>query len=235
MQVMQGYADKQFDLAICDPPYGLGMAALFNGHTVTFKPINEGGKRLSNNKSHKTIKPWDSAAPDESFFKEVMRVSKFVVLWGANHYLDNIPPPKNASCWITWDKKRRGHNQSDCELAWTNFNEQARMFEFMWSGCFKDGSQFRNFIKTVSPGLEQRYDHPTQKPVDLYTWILDKFAKPGWKILDPMAGTGPCALACALRGYECTVIEADADYINIIQQRMEYLKKVQAHQPLSLF
>lgn len=116
MEGMKGIPDKYFDLAIVDPPYGIGISK--TGHV--------GGEKLANTKNY-GAKDWDVNSPDEEYFNEVMRVSKNQIMWGANHYISKVP--FDSSCWVVWNKDNTG-NFADCELAWTSFKTAVRKFDF---------------------------------------------------------------------------------------------------------
>ena len=137
---MSRYTDKYFDLAVVDPPYGIGMS----GGRI-------GGSVLAKTKDYKHFHGNDRFAPDESYFAELFRISKNQIVWGANHFL-----AKTSSCWIVWDKLNGDNNFADCELAWTSFDSAVRKFEFRWAGMLQGNMQDK----------ETRI-HPTQKPVAL--------------------------------------------------------------------
>ena len=111
MEGMARYPDKYFDLAIVDPPYGIGM---------------DGNANWSGSK-HK-IKNWDNETPKQEYFNSLLRVSKNQIIWGANHFISKIP--KDSKCWIVWDKKNDGFSFADGELAWTSFNSAVRFFRY---------------------------------------------------------------------------------------------------------
>jgi site-specific DNA-methyltransferase (adenine-specific) len=196
MELMKRFPDNHFDLAIVDPPYGIG---------------EDGAKNHSRGKATKpkmyTAKNWDISAPNEDYFIELKRVSKNVIIWGANHFIENIPK-SNSSCWIVWDKENSG-NFADCELAYTSFNTAVRMFSFRWNGMLQ-GNMKNKEIRI----------HPTQKPVALYKWLLDKYAKEKDKILDTHLGSGSIAIACHDYGFELTACELDKEYYDKAVQRI---------------
>lgn len=115
-----------------------------------------------------------------------MRVSKHQIIWGGNFFLEYLG---NASRMIVWDKKRRGMDQADCEIAWTSLPGQNRIFEYRWNGMLQGDMKNK----------ENRI-HPTQKPVALYQWILEQFAKSGDKILDTHVGSASSLIACHRAG-----------------------------------
>jgi site-specific DNA-methyltransferase (adenine-specific) len=198
MELMARYPDNYFDLAIVDPPYGIG---------------EDGAKNHSRSKATKTTKytpkNWDSSAPTAEYFKELIRVSKNVIIWGANHFIENIPN-SNSSSWIVWDKQNGENDFADCELALTNHSTAVRKFEFRWAGMLQGDMKNK----------ETRI-HPTQKPAALYKWILDKYAKPNDKILDTHLGSGSIAIACHDYGFELTACELDAEYYDKAIERIK--------------
>ena len=191
MQLMARYPDKYFDLAIVDPPYGIGEDGLKN-HS-----------RSKQAKAKKyTPKNWDNSAPNKEYFIELIRVSKNVIIWGANHFIENIPNA-NSSSWVVWDKQNGENDFADCELAYTNHSTAVRKYQFRWFGMLQHDMKNK----------EVRI-HPTQKPVALYKWLLDKYAKEGDKILDTHLGSMSIAIACHDYGFELTWCELDLDYYN---------------------
>jgi site-specific DNA-methyltransferase (adenine-specific) len=198
MQLMARYPDKYFDLAIVDPPYGIG---------------EDGAKNHSRGKAARvtmyTAKNWDSSAPPKQYFLELLRVSKNAIIWGANHFIENIPN-QNSPSWVVWDKQNGENDFADCELAWTNYKSAVRKFEFRWAGMLQGDMKNK----------ETRI-HPTQKPAALYKWVLDKYAKQGDKILDTHLGSGSIAIACHDYGFELTACELDAEYYEKAIQRIK--------------
>ena len=199
MELMARYPDGYFDLAIVDPPYGIGA----DKHHL----IPTGGKAVTSKKKYHSG-DWDKTAPIKSYFYELKRVSKNQIIWGANHFVENIPN-QNSSCWIVWDKINGENNFADCELAYTSFNTSVRLFQFKWQGMLQ-GDMKNKEIRI----------HPTQKPVALYKWLLDKYAKQGDKILDTHLGSGSIALACHDYGFELTACELDKEYYDAAIKRI---------------
>lgn len=190
---MRTIPDNFFDLAIADPPYGIGV----NIHTAV-----SDGKRHGNaltKRSFFETKDWDSKAPDNAFFDELMRVSKNQIIWGANHFISRIP--YDSSCWIVWDKDNGDNDFADCELAWISLPCAVRRFRYKWSGMLQEN--MANKEKRI---------HPTQKPVGLYAWLLNKFAKAGDRIFDPMMGSQSSRIAAHKLGFDYTGCELDKDY-----------------------
>jgi site-specific DNA-methyltransferase (adenine-specific) len=190
MLLMARYPDNYFDLAIVDPPYGIGI----DGQK---KSVNKNPKH--NRKEH-TQKNWDNAIPTEEYFNELKRVSKNQIIWGANYFTEHLKPTK---AWIFWYKGQRNLTMSDGEMAWTSFNMVTRQFELNRASL-----------------LAQNTFHPTEKPYKLYKWILDKYANKGDKILDTHLGSGSIAIACHDYGFELTACELDKEYFDKAMQRI---------------
>jgi site-specific DNA-methyltransferase (adenine-specific) len=191
MEYMKTIPDKFFELAIVDPPYGIG---------------EDGGKTLSRNIPNwkwrnpipKPYKPkgWDNKTPEIKYFTELIRISKNQIIWGANHFISKIP--FDSSCWIVFDKKTGDNDFADCELAWTSFDTAVRQFRYLWSGFKKE--------------IPEDRIHPTQKPVALYKWLLKNYAKPGDKIFDSHMGSQSSRIAAYQMGFDYYGCELDPDY-----------------------
>jgi len=190
MLLMARYPDNYFDLAIVDPPYGLGI----DGQK---KSINKNPKH--NRKEH-AQKNWDNAIPNKEYFNELKRVSKNQIIWGANYFTEYLKPTK---AWIFWYKGQRDLTMSDGEMAWTSFETVTRQFEL-------------NRASLIS----QNTFHPTEKPYKLYKWLLDKYAKQGDKILDTHLGSGSIAIACHDYGFDLTACELDKEYFDKAMERI---------------
>lgn len=217
MKAMKEFPDGFFDLAIVDPPYGINVAT----HDV--KKIVGGGRGPSvrsrvygpaksnwcASKFYHTFA--DDRPPDEGYFRELERVAKNRIIWGGNFMLNYLGA---ASCMIVWDKKRRGMDQADCEIAWTNLKGQSRVFEWKWNGMLQQDMKHK----------EKRI-HPTQKPVALYQWILSKYAKPGDKILDTHVGSASSLIACHRTGFKAWGFEIDPTYYALASERLEREKR----------
>jgi len=189
MELMKRYPDNYFDLAIVDPPYGIGMDKNRNNQ--------EGKYRFK--KYHNTN--WDNQSPNKEYFEELFRVSKNQIIWGANHFISKIP--YDSSCWLVWDKNNGENDNADAELAWASFKTAVRKYKKFI------GVTYKNRI------------HPTQKPIELYKWLLDKYAKQGDKILDTHLGSGSIAIACHDYDFEFTACELDKDYYDKAIERIK--------------
>ncbi len=145
-------------------------------------------------------KNWDSEIPNKEYFDELFRVSENQIIWGGNYFIDYL---NNTQCFIIWDKKQpENFSLAMCELAWTSMQSPAKIFRY-------------------SVLTEQDKIHPTQKPVALYKWVLDKYAKQGDKILDTHLGSGSIAIAAHDYGFELTACELDVDYYNKAIERIK--------------
>jgi len=197
LKLMARYEDNHFDLAIVDPEYGIG---------------EDGKKNHSRSKAAKakqyTPKDWDSKPADSDYFIELKRVSKNQIIWGANHFIENIPNA-NSSSWVVWDKQNGDNDFADCELAYTSFKSAVRMFTFRWAGMLQGDMKNK----------ETRI-HPTQKPVKLYEWLLMNYAKEGDKILDTHLGSGSIAIACHNLKFDLTACELDSEYYEAAMKRL---------------
>ena len=193
---MKQCEDKQFDLAIVDPPYGIGMDKThFKTKSSNAKPTEYGKK------------DWDNAIPSKEYFNELLRVSKNQIVWGGNYFVENLT---NSSCWVVWDKDNGDSIHADCELAWTSYNTGVRKVKYLWHGMRQQN--MKNKEKRI---------HPTQKPIALYKWLLSEFAKDGDKILDTHLGSGSIAIACWDMGYDLTAYEVDKEYYDNACKRLE--------------
>jgi len=191
--------DNAFELAIVDPPYGIGESGATN-HTRS---------KLAKAKNYKSFLGDDQSAPNEQYFRELERVSKHQIMWGANHYR-----ARNSSAWIVWDKLNGENDFADAELAYTSFKTAVRVFRFRWAGMLQGDMKNK----------EERI-HPTQKPVKLYEWLLMNYAKEGDRILDTHLGSGSIAIACHNLGFDLVGCELDEDYYNAACERFDKHKR----------
>jgi site-specific DNA-methyltransferase (adenine-specific) len=168
------------------------------------------GVRKGEKTKHKS-KKWDNQSPNQEYFNELYRITKNQIIWGANNYSNLLKP---SSEWVYWDKLITGKvDFSAGELAYTSFKGSLKSFKFAIQS---------NYI------LEKRI-HPTQKPVSLYKWLLDKYANKGDKILDTHLGSGSIAIACHDYGFDLTACELDLEYY---EKSLDRLKKHQMQQKL---
>ena len=195
MDYMRGLPDNAFELAIVDPPYGIGESGAKN-HTRS---------ELGKAKNYKPFAGGDACAPPEEYFTQLERVSRNQIIWGANHFR-----ARNSSCWIVWDKVNGANDFADAELAYTSFKSAVRIFRFQWHGMLQ-GDMKNKEVRI----------HPTQKPVKLYEWLLINYAKEGDRILDTHLGSGSSAIAAHNLGFEFVGCELDTDYFNAASKRIK--------------
>jgi site-specific DNA-methyltransferase (adenine-specific) len=200
MEGMREYPDKFFDLAIVDPPYGIGEDGA----------SNHSRSRLANAKVY-SPKGWDRETPPEEYFKELFRVSKNQIIWGGNYFLDKIKVP--TPCMIVWDKENGDNDFADCELAWSSFQSAVRKFRYRWAGMLQ-GNMKEKEVRI----------HPTQKPAALYKWLLQNYAKKGDKILDTHVGSASSLIACIDLGFDYVGFEIDKEYYDNACKRIENFK-----------
>lgn len=234
--VMARCQDKHFDLAIVDPPYGIGESS--KNHASRDTPVKQkNGKTLKAPPTTYTRKNWDSAPPDSAYFRELERVSKRQIIWGANYFeiFGHLPfsTPRRTVVeefiathpynWLLWDKCNGGSDFNDYELAYLNlgYPVPTQVFAFMWNGMMQGKSITEGHIQQGNKALNERRVHPTQKPVQLYRWLLKTFARHGDKILDTHLGSGSIALACHDLGFDLVATEIDKDYYDTAIQRLQ--------------
>lgn len=222
MALMARTPDKFYDLAIVDPPYGIGEARGQNKSRSQNRVDPRNGKPINANGMKYSIKAWDAKTPDAVYFSELFRVSKNQIIWGANFFLDFLP---STPSMIIWDKVNGENDFADVEIAWTNFKRAARLFSFMWAGM-RQGSPADGKIMQGNMAKRELRIHPTQKPVALYRWLLKNYAKAGDKILDTHLGSGSSRIAAHEMGFDFTGCELDKDYFEAQEKRFaKYLSQ----------
>ena len=204
MEYMKGLKDKAFDLAIVDPPYGIGEDAdkAASRVRVTKKWPNPSAPKY-------TGVGWDDKPMSMEYFTELKRVSTHQIIWGANHFIENIPKA-NSSSWAVWYKVGQTPNCdfAACELAWTSHKKAVDYLRLDWVGFGAVNAK------------EDRI-HPTQKPIKLYRWLLTNYAKQGDKILDTHLGSGSSAIACHQMDFDFVGMEIDKDYYDAACKRFK--------------
>lgn len=206
MDYMRMQGDGAFDLAICDPPYFSGPERRgFYGR----KNSNIGVKRL-----YRKTPVW--TVPDATYFRELQRVARHYIIWGCNYY-DFIFHPGR----IIWDKCNGSSSFSDCEIAATDMISSIRLFRYMWNGMCQGKSIAEGHVQQGNKQLNEVRIHPTQKPVALYAWILQTFAKQGWKILDTHLGSGSSRIAAYKLGFDFVGCEIDLGYCKAQEYRFQ--------------
>ena len=187
LEIMRCFKDNEFDLAIVDPPYGIGM----DGGNVGYKGFNNFEK-----------KDWDKEIPNAEYFTELFRVSKNQVIFGGNYF--GLPPTR---CYLVWDKGEGFYNRTyaECELAWTSFDANTCKIKY----------------DPLAKGDYKGKIHPCQKPVTVYDWILQKYAKPNNLILDTHLGSGSSRIAANKGGFNFIGFEMDKEYYEKQEKRFK--------------
>lgn len=197
MEFLRKQADKSFDLAIVDPPYGIGMDRCMKGSNGIDK---RDGKPIQR---RDYAGGWDNERPSKEYFLELMRVSKLQLIWGGNFFADLLPV---STHWVFWDKQNPMPTFGDGELCYTSSKKKS-ITSFVlpyW------GHQTAGDIVRI---------HPTQKPVALYEWLLTNYAKTGQRILDTHLGSGSSAIAAHNLGFDFVGMELDKDYYDAAVKR----------------
>lgn len=205
MEGMKKFPDKHFDLAIVDPPYFSGPEQRgFYGRRVS--PIGV-------SRHYDKLDTWQ--IPEKEYFEELFRVSKNQIIWGCNYFNYHFKPGR-----IVWDKCNGNSSFSDCEIAYCSMHDSVRLFRFMWNGMMQGKSIKEGHIQQGNKRLNEKRIHPTQKPVALYKWILQNYAKAGNLILDTHVGSASSLIACYDMGFDYVGFEIDAKMYNDANKRL---------------
>jgi site-specific DNA-methyltransferase (adenine-specific) len=188
VEALKRFSDNHFDLAIVDPPYGIGFSS---------KKQSNFGKGGINHE----YKGWDEGIPKAEYWEQLFRVSKNQIVWGANYMTEFLKPSR---CWISWYKMQE-FSTNEFELAWTSFDETCKQFNLSRVQAYAGSNKI----------------HPTEKPIKLYDWCLNKFAKEGDLILDTHLGSGSIRIACQKGGFNFTGFEIDKDYYEAQEKRFK--------------
>ena len=230
MEFMSRYPDNFFELAIVDPPYGINADNMSMGSHPTRSRndghgsgpgistakklkgrMNQGSGKLKNRILNKADISWDNEVPPPEYFTELFRVTKNQIIWGGNYF--DLNPTR---CIVCWDKLQPWENFSQWEMAWTSFDRPAAMFKLSNTG---------------GANAEKKL-HPTQKPVKLYRWLLQKFAQSGDKILDTHMGSQSSRIAAHDMGFDYYGCELDPDYFRTGCNRFnQHIKQLNLFQP----
>jgi len=200
MEYMATLKDKAFDLAIVDPPYGIGADKKNSGLELKSR------KSASLSKDYGKQR-WDNDIPTDKYFIELKRVSVNQIVWGNNFF-------GLRGGAIYWHKEVTMPTYSDGEIAYCSLINSVRFFRYAWHGMIQENMKNKEFRI-----------HPTQKPVALYQWLLKNYAKQGDKILDTHLGSGSSAIACDIMGFDFVGIEIDADYYKAALDRFNRHKQ----------
>lgn len=206
MEYMAGLPDRAFNLALCDPPYFSGPEKRgYYGNAVS--PI--GVKR----KDYAIGRKWQ--VPDESWYREVRRISEHQIIFGINYFgFSDVPAGR-----IVWDKCNGSSSFSDCEIASCSLISSVRLFRYMWNGMCQGKSSEEGSVMQGNKVLNEKRIHPTQKPIALYMWLLKKFTEGGWRIFDPFLGSGSSRIAAYRLGLDFVGCESDEEYFRAEEER----------------
>lgn len=191
LEAMRSMPDNHWDLAICDPPYGN------KNYDAMHKTSSEAVKKAKRG----TYKAFKNEKPTDEYFEELLRVSKNQIIWGANFF-------GLMGGYICWNKN--GSCFGEAELAYCSLQLQVSVFEYTWNGMLQQDMKNK----------ESRI-HPTQKPIALYKWLLENYAKPGDKILDTHGGSMSIAIACYDLCFDLDLWEIDEDYYKAGKERFD--------------
>lgn len=203
MEYMRTLPDKAFDLAVVDPPYGIGVMSM---NYTKSGAVRNHGYTTAKRRDYRKQSEWD-IKPTKEYFDELFRVAKRKIIWGGNYFSNMLPPSRS---FIVWDKRcseDMKNDFSDCEYAWCDYGV-ARMFRYVWNGMIQGNMKNK----------EERF-HPTQKPIALYQWIFANYAKPGDKILDTHLGSGSSRIAAYELGLDFVGCEIDKEYFDKQEER----------------
>lgn len=223
MEFMKTVADKYFDLAIVDPPYGINAPNMQMGTHTTRKGdgypgesvatklkkgrLNHGSGKLKNRNLNTMPLDWDCKPPTEEYFNELFRISKHQIIWGGNYF--GLPKTR---CIICWDKLQPWDNFSQWEMAWTSFDKPAKMYR----------------ISNTGGGNKEKKIHPTQKPVKLYDNVYNDFVTDGMKIIDTHLGSGSHRITASKLNVEFVACEIDPQYYTSQGLRFDNYMKQQS-------
>jgi len=194
--LLEKLSDNYIDLILTDPPYGI--------NENNEKNLSRGCMTKPTDYGHYE---WDKERICKKYFDEMLRVSKNQIIFGGNYYTDYL---KTSSCWIVWDKDNGNSDFADCELAWGSFNSAVRKFKWKWMGLYQERMKYK----------EKRY-HPTQKPLPLFRWIIEKYSDEDDIILDPFIGCGTTAVACKQLNRKFIGIDINKEYVDITNKRLK--------------
>ena len=204
MEGMARYPDRYFDIAVVDPPYFSGPEKrAYYGRRVS--PIGV-------QRHYEPSDEWD--IPDKAYFDELMRVSEHQIIWGCNYFDHPFGPGR-----IVWDKCNGSSCFSDCEIAYCSLHDSVRLFRYMWNGMFQGKDICNGHIQQGDKRLNEKRIHPTQKPVNLYRWIIQRYIKPGWRVLDTHVGSASSLIAYHEAGIEFVGFEKDERMYDLSMER----------------
>lgn len=188
------------DAVVTDPPYGIGADAAQKAAADSRINAPLGSKTGRGWKDY-GVTNWDSDRPSKQLFDLCIEKSNNQIIWGGNYFTDYLPPSMQ---WLIWDKGQRDFSLADFEMAWSSQKRAARIFDYARGKALQDGRE-----------------HPTQKPIELMRWCIEKLPKDTQTILDPFMGSGTAGVACAKMGRKFIGIELEPKYFDIACKRIE--------------
>lgn len=213
LEYMRALPDKAFDLAIADPPYGIGADCPKKKMSYVKQP---NGTFLRINSPDYGKKDWDADIPPTAFFDELNRVSRHQIIWGANYY-------GLKGGMLVWDKMNGESDQYGCEIAYQSFDQRTDIVHYLWRGMIQGAVCSADVTKANRQKGDKRQNerriHPCQKPVALYTWLLRRYAEDGYRIFDPMMGSQSLRIACYRMGLDYVGCEIDQEYFELGNER----------------
>jgi site-specific DNA-methyltransferase (adenine-specific) len=196
------------DLLLTDPPYGLDFD---NAYFISDGPIQYGKAVTKTTEYRHHNLEWDKQIPTQEFFNQVCEITKNQIVFGGNYFTHNLKPSR---CWIVWDKRTDDKYNikmlADCELAWTSFDQNSKVYRHLWQGMMQQDMSNK----------EIRY-HPTQKPVKLLADIIKDYSQENDIVLDVFGGSGSTLIACEQTNRKCYMMEIDEHYCSVIIKRWE--------------
>lgn len=206
-------AGATVDLVLTDPPYGIEIVGAENkvggDKPATFSGKKIGGDNVVKCNEYQPIRGDETTDTARKFYEGTKDLAENFIIFGGNYFADFLPV---KSCWLVWDKKNGGSIFADCELAWTSYDKAARLYQHMWNGMAREGDRREELPRRI---------HPTQKPVGLFSDILEDFSKEGETVFDAFGGSGSVLIACEKTGRKCYTMECEPYYTAVIIDRWE--------------
>ena len=200
-EIMREMATYSIDLIVTDPPYGIGASTKSSLRIGT-----QHGKSLCASGLNYQPSDWDEKPVDKKYFYEMLRVARNQIVFGGNYYTNFL---NNSSCWLIWDKDNGDNGYADIELAWTSFKTASRKIKWRWHGMLQEDMS-----------KKETRQYPTQKPLPVIQWTINKYSKPGDIILDPFCGSGTTAVACEITKHKWIAIDKRKEACQIAKQRI---------------
>lgn len=211
MDGMKQFPDKYFDIAVVDPEYGRKE---HGGRNRSGYVKQKNGSMIWVSDGQYENRGWDNEPPPKEYFDELMRVSKHQIIWGVNYF--DYPLSGGR---IIWDKRNDGSDQSGAEIAYCSLNDRVDIFRYMWRGMFQGKSIQEGTIQQGNKSLNEKRIHPTQKPVNLYRWIVQRYIEKGWKVLDTHVGSASSLIAYRETRLQFVAFEKDEYMYELSMER----------------